>query len=73
MKENYIFGAFKQNFLCGDRVIIGRTNSNLDGITGFVVGKSNTDVVDAYIIKLDENPINDWECIVLTEVCLSKL
>jgi hypothetical protein len=69
---NYVFGVKKQELTVDQKVIIGRTNSELDNITGTILGKSFDNLVDAYIILLDQ-PYNNQKAIVLTEVCLCPI
>jgi hypothetical protein len=62
----------KQKFLNHDRVVIQRTNSELDGQYGEIIGISYSDpVVDFYIVLLD-NP-KEWSSITLIESCLDRL
>lgn len=68
----YTFGIFKNNFKNGDRVIIGKTSSELDGTKGTISGKTYENVFDQYIVVLDES-FKDNKIINITEVCLSKV
>jgi hypothetical protein len=62
----------KQKFLNHDRVVIQRTNSELDGQYCEIIGISYSDpVVDFYIVLLD-NP-KEWSAITLIESCLDRL
>ena len=73
IEGNHVFGVMKLNLRNGDRVVIGRTLSELDGMTGTVVGISFVNISDIYIVKLDNETYCEWECITIPEVCLSKL
>ncbi len=73
IEGNHIFGVLKQNLEVNQRVIIGSTSdSNLEGQTGVILGKTFDDIFDSYIILL-EKPYNGQKAINLTEACISRI
>lgn len=73
VEGNHLFGVLKQDLEVDQKVIIGRTSdSNLDGQTGVILGKTFDDICDSYIIFL-EKPYNGQKAINLTEACISRI
>ena len=63
-------------FSNGDRAVIHATSdSELDGITGTILGVTAEHAEMAvYIIKLDNRyPKSDWDALSITEHCLRKI
>ncbi len=70
---NYVFGRLKQNLDVDQRIVMGRTSdSNMDGKTGTILGKSFDNVCDVYIVLLDA-PYNGQKAINLTEACICPI
>lgn len=72
IQGNYIFGRLKQNLPIDQKVIIGRTVSELDGMTGIILGKTFDNVCDCYIVLL-ERPYGGQKAINLTEACICPI
>jgi hypothetical protein len=64
----------KANFLIDDKVKIHSTISELDGITGSIIGfASKHPEMDFYIVLLDcALPYSDVKALVMTEHCLTR-
>lgn len=70
IEGNYAFGVLKQNIAVGHRVVMGRTTSpELDGHFGTILGKTNDNICDHYIVLLD-TPVGGQKAINLTEACI---
>ena len=63
-------------FINGDRAEIHSTSdSELDGITGTIIGVTGEDPkMTVYIIQLDRRyPKSAWDALSITEHCLNKI
>jgi hypothetical protein len=65
----------KANYTYGTRICLIKTGGTLDGQTGTVIGKSFENVIDSYIVSLDNYPTPDveWSAITITEACLQRI
>lgn len=74
----------KKNFKVDDRVVIVKTGSAaLDNVTGIILGKSFINVIDHYIVLLDEEFVKNTDlldyvmpgakALCITESCLELI
>lgn len=62
----------KKNLGIKTKVTIFNTNSDIDGLTGFIAGKSSEHILDHYIVILDE-PLKDYMAINIIESCIEVI